>query len=262
MDLGHLFQPSFAVSGLVVGFLVGLTGVGGGSLMTPLLILVFKVHPTTAVGTDLIYAGVSRVFGAAVHGVKRTVDWPVVGRLLAGSVPATLATLLLLEHFHARRHEGHGVLTSLIGAALILTALAILFRGAILKHQTRRIAGLGQRARTMVTIALGALIGVLVTISSVGAGAIGVTVLLLLYPQLTPAKLVGSDIAHAVPLALIAGAGYWAIGSVDAPMLTSLLVGSIPGIVLGSLLASRTPERILRPILASTLVLVGGRMLF
>lgn len=262
MDLIYHITWIYAVSGLVVGLLVGFTGVGGGSLMTPLLVLVFHIHPATAVGTDLLYAGITKSVGATVHGVRRTVDWGIVLRLAVGSVPAAAITLLLMAHFHAKAEGQHGVITTMLGAALIMTGVAILFRRLILAFFAERVGAVGARSRTIATILLGAVLGALVSISSVGAGAIGVTVLLVLYPKLPAARLVGSDIAHAVPLTLLAGFGHWMMGSVDFSLLLSLLVGSIPGIIIGSLLSSRAPDSVLRPILASTLALVGGRLFF
>jgi len=261
LHLFSLINPVYAVSGLVVGCLVGLTGVGGGSLMTPLLVLLFGIHADTAVGTDLLYAAATKTVGTAVHGASGTVDWRIVGRLAAGSVPATVITLLILSQLHAKSGSNH-VITFVLGIALIATAIAILFRRLLLAYFARRTEGLSAARITQFTILLGAVLGVLVSLSSVGAGAIGVTVLLILYPALPAGKLVGSDIAHAVPLTLIAGVGHWMMGTVDFHLLASLLVGSIPGIIIGSLVSSRVPDHVLRPIIASTLALVGGRLIF
>ncbi len=258
----HLINPLYAVSGFAVGMLVGFTGVGGGSLMTPLLVLVFGIHATTAVGTDLLYAAATKSVGTVVHGFSGTVDWGIVLRLAAGSVPATALTLLAMSRMGKALDAGHGLITTVLGVALILTALAILFRRIITAFFARRVGTLSPRRTTVLTIILGAVLGVLVSISSVGAGAIGVTVLLILYPTLPAGKLVGSDIAHAVPLTLLAGLGHWLMGSVNLPLLASLLCGSIPGIIIGSLLSARAPDRVLRPILASTLALVGGKLIF
>jgi uncharacterized membrane protein YfcA len=258
----HAINPLYALSGLAVGLLVGLTGVGGGSLMTPLLVLLFGIHPATAVGTDLLYAAATKTAGTAVHGASGTVEWPIVARLAAGSVPATAFTILVLAHFQAQSSGVNNVITVVLGVMLILTAIAILFRKMILDIFSARIGALDARRTTVSTVVLGAVLGVLVSLSSVGAGAIGVTVLLILYPKLPAAKLVGSDIAHAVPLTLIAGIGHWFLGSIDWHLLGSLLVGSLPGIVIGSLISSRIPDTVLRPILASTLAIVGGRLVF
>jgi hypothetical protein len=262
MDFISHIQPVYALSGLVISFLVGFTGVGGGSLMTPLLMLMFHISPATAVGTDLLYAGVTRTVGTAVHGARGTVDWRIVSRMAAGSVPASALTLLAMAHFHARSAPPHGIITYVLGGALIITAAAILLRRILLKILADRVGDLSPGRRDQFTILLGAVVGVLVSLSSVGAGAIGVTVLLLLYPKLPAAKLVGSDIAHAVPLTLLAGFGHWLMGDIDFTLLSSLLVGAIPGIVIGSWLSSRAPDSVLRPILASTLALVGGRLFF
>jgi hypothetical protein len=262
MTLIHLINPIYAVSGFVVGALVGMTGVGGGSLMTPLLVLVFGVHASTAVGTDLLYAAATKSVGTVVHGFGRTVDWRIVLRLATGSVPATALTLLALSHGGKALDASHGVITTVLGVALLMTAVAILFRRMILAYFASRVGQMSPRRTALFTIVLGAVLGVLVSLSSVGAGAIGVTVLLVLYPSLPAGKLVGSDIAHAVPLTLIAGLGHWMMGTVNWGMLGSLLTGSIPGIIIGSLLSSRAPDRVLRPILASTLALVGGKLIF
>jgi uncharacterized protein len=256
------FNPLYSVSGFAVGLLVGLTGVGGGSLMTPLLVLLFGIHPSTAVGTDLLYAAATKTVGTGVHGASGTVDWRIVGWLAAGSVPATVATLLILSQFGAQTGAANHVITFVLGIALIATAIAILFRSFILNYFAKRAGAPDPQRTAIATVILGAILGVLVSISSVGAGAIGVTVLLVLYPALPASKLVGSDIAHAVPLTLIAGFGHWMMGSVNFPLLFSLLTGSIPGIIVGSLISTRMPDAVLRPILASTLALVGGRLIF
>jgi uncharacterized membrane protein YfcA len=255
------FNALFAVSGLVVGFLVGLTGVGGGSLMTPLLVLAFGIHPTTAVGTDLLYAASTKTVGTGVHGLKRTVQWGIVGRLALGSAPASAITLWIMSRHLGPGGGANGLITVTLGWALIASAIAVLFRKTIVARLSRRAAALSERQTAAFTVLLGAALGVLVSMTSVGAGALGMTVLLVLYPKMDIAKLVGSDVAHAVPLTLLAGIGHWMMGTVNWAVLGSLLVGSIPGIILGSLLAARTPEGVLRPILASVLVLVGAKLL-
>jgi uncharacterized membrane protein YfcA len=255
-------NPLYSISGFLVGALVGLTGVGGGALMTPLLVLLFGIHADTAVGTDLLYAAATKSVGTAVHGASGTVDWGIVGRLAAGSVPATVLTLLILARFKQNVGGANHVITIVLGFALIATAIAILFRRIILEFFNKRVGALDPGRTTAFTVLLGAILGVLVSLSSVGAGAIGVTVLLILYPSLPVGKLVGSDIAHAVPLTFIAGVGHWLIGTVNFQLLISLLAGSIPGIIIGSLISSRVPDRMLRPILASTLAIVGGKLAF
>ncbi len=261
MDALGLINPLYSISGFGVGLLVGLTGVGGGSLMTPLLILLFGVHPTTAVGTDLLFASVTKSAGTLVHGVEATVDWLVVRRLATGSVPATILTVAFLHFLGSPAAPAAHVISVTLGVALLLTAVSLIFRRQVLAFGARRFGRLDPGRTALPTIVTGAILGVLVSLSSVGAGAIGVTVLLLLYPHLPTARIVGSDIAHAVPLTLLAGIGHWMLGAVDWGLLASLLVGSLPGIVLGSLAAAWVPELVLRPILAATLLLVGGRML-
>jgi uncharacterized membrane protein YfcA len=255
----HL-DPLYILSGFFVGLLVGQTGVGGGSLMTPILVLLFGIHPATAVGTDLLYAAATKSAGTLVHGLNHTVDWRITGRLAAGSVPATLLTLAVLTHFDMTGSAGARIIALILGIMLLLTALSIIFRHRFLQLMTPLTARITPRRAASLTVIVGASLGLLVTISSVGAGALGVTALLLLYPKHRMAVIVGSDIAHAVPLTLVAGIGHWMTGSVDLPLLTSLLGGSIPGIVLGSYLSARLPETILRPVLAAVLIVVGGRL--
>jgi uncharacterized protein len=255
-------DPAYALSGFVVGLLVGQTGVGGGSLMTPILVLLFRIHPATAVGTDLLYAAASKSVGTLVHGANHTVDWRVVGRLASGSVPFTILTLLALSRLDIASPEMSRVISYVLGVALLLTSCALMLRRQVIAATGPAMDRITPRARLWLTVGCGALLGVLVSISSVGAGAIGVTVLVLLYPELQLARIVGSDIAHAVPLTLIAGIGHWWLGSVDWALLTSLLAGSIPGIMLGSYLTRFVPEWVLRPLLAVVLFLVGGRLVF
>jgi uncharacterized membrane protein YfcA len=258
----HAINPLYSLSGLAVGLLVGFTGVGGGSLMTPLLVLLFGIHPSTAVGTDLLYAGVTKISGSAVHSFNGAVDWKVVRRLALGSAPAAALTLFGLAHFGQSAKATGQIINTTLGFALLLTAVTLLFRKWLIAHYGRAMEKASAREISLFTTLLGALLGVMVTISSVGAGAIGVTVLLMLYPQMPTVRLVGSDIAHAVPLTLIAGAGHWWMGAVDFALLASLLIGSIPGIMIGSHFASRVPDRVLRPLMAGTLALVGGRLAF
>ncbi len=262
MPLLHAINPLYALSGLIVGMLVGFTGVGGGSLMTPLLVLAFGVNPATAVGTDLLYAGLTKISGSAVHAFHGAVDWRMTRRLAYGSVPAAALSLLLLAHLGTASKASGGVITTTLGFALMMTAATLIFRKALLSRLARLLDGVSERAIGILTVVLGAVLGVLVTISSVGAGAIGATVLITLYPRSPIVRIVGSDIAHAVPLTLIAGAGHWWIGSVDGLMLLPLLTGSIPGIMIGSHYASRVPDKVLRPIMAGTLAIVGGRLAF
>jgi uncharacterized membrane protein YfcA len=259
MPLPHI-NPLYTVSGLFVGFLVGLTGVGGGSLMTPILVLLFNVHPATAVGTDLLYAAATKATGTFVHGLKGSVDWRITGRLAAGSVPASALTLWFLHAYGFDSPGATKLIQIVLGAALLMTSLALIFRPQLAAFAARNPLAPKPSRTLFATVLTGVVLGVLVSMTSVGAGAIGVTVLLLLYPALATTRIVGSDIAHAVPLTLIAGVGHWLLGSVDWSMLVSLLVGSLPGIVIGSYLSTRAPERLLRNMLAATLVAVGTRL--
>jgi hypothetical protein len=256
----HVINPLYSISGFIVGVLVGFTGVGGGSLMTPLLVLLFGIAPGTAVGTDLLYAAITKASGTLVHGLNRTVDWRIVRRLAAGSVPATGLTLLFLNYIGASQHGASGLITTVLGIALILTAITLNFRKWLLSRLAAYVEGFSDRQTRLLTNLFGAFLGVLVSISSVGAGAIGVTVLILLYPKILSARIVGSDIAHAVPLTLIAGIGHWFLGSIDWALLISLLIGSVPGIMIASRLAAYVPERVLRPVLAGALAVVGAKL--
>ncbi|QNM82982.1 sulfite exporter TauE/SafE family protein [Sphingomonas sabuli] len=256
-----LDNPLYSLAGLLVGVLVGLTGVGGGSLMTPLLVLMFGFHPATAVGTDLLFASVTKTVGTAVHHKGRTVEWPIVFSLGIGSVPAAMITLLLMHRYGFAGNKSPGFLSFLLGGALLLTAIAVLVRPWILKYAGEHIEAMDSRRATRWTVALGALLGVLVSLTSVGAGALGTTALLILYPKLPIARIAGSDIAHAVPLTLIAGLGHWWIGSVDFALMGALLLGSIPGVIVGSLLAARASDSVLRPVLGITLLIVSIRLL-
>jgi uncharacterized membrane protein YfcA len=262
MDAIQSVQPLYSLSGFAVGLLVGLTGVGGGSLMTPILILLFGIHPASAVGTDLLYAAATKTAGSLVHGYNRTVDWRVVRRLASGSVPATALTILALSFVNLNGALARDLIAGLLTIALFFTALTLVFRDRIVGRYGPRIGRLSERQVAGLTVAVGAVLGVLVSISSVGAGAIGVTALILLYPQLPIARIVGSDIAHAVPLTLVAGLGHWWLGSINLSLLIPLLLGSVPGIVLGSYVVTRVPETALRLLLAGTLAIVATKLAF
>ena len=237
-----------------------MTGVGGGSLMTPLLILLFGIHPATAVGTDLLYAAATKTGGSLVHGLARSIHWPAVLRLASGSIPASMLTLLVLWQLDLNSGAARSLINVVLSFALILTATSLIFRKTLLETFRTRVERLDERTIARATVVVGIVLGVLVSISSVGAGAIGVTALLLLYPRLPMARIVGSDIAHAVPLTLVAGAGHWAMGAVDWQLMSVLLLGSLPGIILGSYLATRVPETALRLLLAATLILVSAKL--
>jgi uncharacterized protein len=252
----------YPVSGFVVGAIVGLTGMGGGSLMTPLLILLFGVHPLTAVGTDLVYAAATKTAGTLIHANKGHVEWRVAGVLATGSVPAAVLTIWLLAQLPKQSATTAAIISISIGVALIVAAMAIFFRRRIRNYALARA---DDPARVQyagpITVAFGALLGVLVSLCSVGAGALGVAVLFFLYPRLPPLRVVGSDLAHAVPLTLVAGLGHWVIGSVDWSIVGSLLLGSLPGIYLGSQLSTYVSDRILFPALASMMLLIGLRLI-
>ncbi|MFZ1923639.1 MAG: sulfite exporter TauE/SafE family protein [Xanthobacteraceae bacterium] len=251
----------YAMSGFCVGALVGMTGVGGGSLMTPLLILLFGVHPATAVGTDLLFAASTKTLGTAIHAAARSVDWKLVGLLSLGSVPATVATLIVLTGFDLRGAWAQHVIALTLGGVLLVTALFLIAGKSIRQRYAGRLDRLDRRTTGFFTIALGLVMGVLVTGTSIGAGAIGVTVLLILHPKMPAARVVGSDIAHAVPLTFLAGAGHWYLGTIDWRLLGILLTGSLPGIVAGSYLATRSREVVVRIALAAVLVIAGVRLL-
>jgi uncharacterized membrane protein YfcA len=248
-----------SLSGFLVGVIVGLTGVGGGSLMTPLLVLLFGIHPATAVGTDLLQAAITKAGGTFVHSKKKRVDWRITALLAAGSLPSAIITMLGVHAFT----NGLGsakIITTILGVALILTAVALALRSRMRRYLKARGREFLPRHPGF-TIATGAVLGVLVSLSSVGAGALGVTALVFLYPQLPAQRIVASDLAHAVPLTLIAGVGHWFYGDVDWILLMSLLVGSLPGIYIGSHLVGHIPEKILRVILVAMLLLIGARLL-
>ena len=256
-----LIDPLFIASGFAVGFLVGMTGVGGGSLMTPLLILLFKIHPVTAVGTDLIYASITKSGGGLVHGFNKTIDWRIVLRLATGSLPASLLATGLLWWMKIDYTAYSNLVTKGLGVALLLTAGTLLFRRRLLVSYGQRVGVLSNVRTCQFTIATGVVLGLLVTLSSVGAGALGVTALLLLYPDLPAVRIAGSDIGHAVPLTLVAGLGHLASGGIDMAILLSLLIGSLPGIMLASLFAPRLPDSVLRLVLSGALLLVAARLL-
>ena len=255
------FQYAYAVSGLLVGVLVGLTGVGGGSLMTPLLVLLFGFNPATAVGTDLLFASVTKTVGTTIHSAGKTVDWRIVGRLASGSVPATALTLLALAHFGVTSKGVTTAMSLTLGVALLISAAMLVLRERIIALGARRNPDMSERRAFSATILVGFVVGILVSLSSVGAGALGTIALFFLYPRLPIVRIVGSDIAHAVPLTLLAGLGHWYLGSINFHLLGTLLVGSIPGIVIGSYAARYAPETLLKFTLATVLVAVGVKML-
>lgn len=253
----------YTLSGFLVGLVVGVTGVGGGSLMTPLLVLIFGISPATAVGTDLLYASLTKSLGGWVNAQRGTVDWKVVGLLSLGSFPAALITIALLKYLALDEKTMRSLVTSVLSVALLLTASALLLKGRIKKIAQREdgtVYELHHRHLSAATIITGIIVGTLVTISSVGAGVLGTVALLFLYPRMPAVKVVGTDIVHAVPLTAVAGIGHLALGTVDLVLLGSLLLGSLPGIYIGSHLSAKVPEAVLRPVLAIMLLIIGTRM--
>jgi uncharacterized protein len=255
-----MIEPLYVASGFGVGLLVGMTGVGGGSLMTPLLILLFGIHPSTAVGTDLLYAAATKTGGSLVHGWSRSVHWPAVIRLACGSIPASVLTLVVMWQLDLNGASERSLVNLVLCFALLLTAISLIFRKSILERYRRRFERIEPGTTALLTVLAGAVVGVLVSISSVGAGAVGVTMLLLLYPRLPMASVVGSDIVHAVPLTLVAGIGHWALGAIDWHLMGVLLMGSLPGIMVGSYSAVRVPEKVLRLALAAILIVVSVKI--
>ena len=256
-----MINPLYAISGFGVGVLVGMTGVGGGSLMTPLLILLFGIHPVSAVGTDLLFAAATKTVGTIVHAGTRTVAWGIVGRMMAGSIPAAALTLFVLHGVDLPAAAVSEIITPVLAVATLATAVLLLAQDWLMTRAQGTAPGLPAGRLRGWTVATGAVLGVLVPLSSVGAGALGVPALVLLYPRLSLTRIVGSDIAHAIPLTLVAGVAYWMVGAVDWGLLGSLLCGSVPGIVLGSLLASRVPRRVLRAVLAAVLAVASVKLL-
>lgn len=255
---------AFTIAGFSVGFIVGLTGVGGGSLMTPILVLGFGIKPAIAVGTDLLYAAITKSGGLFVHNKKGTIEWRIVCLLSSGSLPAAIFAVVLLKHLEKSGIDYNNLITTALSIALILTSIVLLFKDQLhtlgKNERFDAIRALHRQLQTPMTVLAGVTLGFLVTLSSVGAGALGAAILFFLYPRLPSIKIVGTDLAHAVPLTAVAGLGHLHLGTIDMSMLFSLLIGSLPGIYLGSHIAVRLPEKIIRPALASMLLLIGVRL--
>ncbi len=249
------------VSGFGVGAIVGLTGVGGGSLMTPLLLSVFKLNPAIAIGTDLWFAAVTKTAGSLSHHQAGHVKWRITGLLLAGSIPASLATVALM-HFTGVTKGWAAALTLTLGIALLLTAVTVAFRQIWARVGVWLERWITDGRRPWLPVLCGFILGVLVSLSSIGAGAIGATMILLLYPRLKSHQIVGTDIAHAVPLTLVAGIGHATLGHVDWGLLGALLIGSIPGIWIGSQLTRKMPEKLVRALLCVALVSAGLKVIY
>ncbi|MFT6390205.1 MAG: putative membrane protein YfcA [Cellvibrionaceae bacterium] len=253
----------YILAGAVVGVAVGVTGVGGGSLMTPLL-LIFGFPPNVAIGTDLLYAAITKSSGVLAHHKKGNIDWRIAKRMALGSVPAAILTSLTLKLFFSNASDYTHILTLSLGIMLVVTSFVLFFRHKLKERaeNNQGIMGLAHRHPTPFTIVIGFIIGVFVTLSSVGAGAIGAAVLMSLYPHLPGHRVVGIDIAHAVPLTFIAGIAHLWLGNVDFVLLFCLLIGSLPAIHLGTQIGSRIPSKVLQPILASLLMLIGLKFVF
>jgi uncharacterized protein len=257
---------AFVFAGFVVGLVVGLTGVGGGSLMTPLLIFVFGIKPHLAIGTDLLFAAFTKMGGTVRLARKRAIDWRIVVQMAAGSIPASVVTLYVLQRLGPANAATQTLMTTTLGVALLLTAVATFYK--VLRGKAvpaaiapEKLAEATRPRHWALPMVFGAVVGTLVTITSVGAGAIGVIVLMLLYPTLPLSRIVAADIAHAVPLTLVAGLGHASIGSVDWSLLAWLLAGSLPGIWLGTHLMHKTPERVIRSLLSVLLAYAGAKLI-
>ncbi len=253
MEFGYI------IAGFVVGFLVGLTGVGGGSLMTPILLLFFHIKPAVAVGTDLLFASVTKSVGIFAHGKLGNIDWKMVTLLAMGSVPASIATILVLRTINVESSGAIATIKFWLGIALIITSIAVLLRSKLMALVAKDRWIPVQYVPTL-TVLLGIVLGALVTLTSVGAGALGVTALIMLYPKEKITTIVGSDIAHAVPLTLVAGIGHATLGTINYSLLGTLLIGSIPGIYLGSHMSSKIAEHWVRIALACILIYVGLKL--
>lgn len=258
------FEIGFVVAGLVVGFVVGLTGVGGGSLMTPIL-LAFGIPPTTAVGTDLLYAAFTKTGGVFVHHKKKNIDWKITGWLSLGSVPAALLTLWILHSIKTDISALNNIIKYSLGWALLFTSVAVLFKNKIMAFSQKHSGDKFHTESTtqnVLTVAIGVFLGATVTLTSIGAGALGTVTLFFLYPILATPRLVGTEIAHAVPLTLVAGLGHASMGNMDFGLLGQLLIGSLPGIYMGSILSGRVPDLFLRNAIAVMLFFVGYKLIF
>ncbi len=258
------FQIGLVIAGLLVGFVVGLTGVGGGSLMTPIL-LWFGIPPTTAVGTDLLYAAYTKMAGVFVHHKKKNINWKITGWLSLGSIPAAVLTLWILDNIKTDITTINTVIKKSLGWALLFTSVAILFKKKLELFSQKHAGDKFHReskTQNVLTIAIGVMLGATVTLTSIGAGALGTVTLFFLYPLLPTPRLVGTEIAHAVPLTLVAGIGHASMGNMDYLLLGQLLMGSLPGIFLGSMLSGKVPDLFLRNAIAIMLFLAGYKLIF
>lgn len=257
----------YILAGVLVGFCVGVTGVGGGSLMTPILITLFKIEPHIAIGTDLLYAAISKFFGSVVHAKKLNIVWPIVIWLAIGSIPASLGTTWVLDNYLSQSTHYKAILTMILGFMLTITGISIVFRTQVERFFSRFGKKLSDedieqqrerlKSKRLQIALMGVVLGIFVTLSSVGAGAFGIMALIIMFPNLPMIRIIGSDVVHAVLLTLVAGMGHMSSGNVDFELLMWLLVGSIPAIIVGTLVSSRLPEKIIRKVLGITLFALG-----
>jgi uncharacterized membrane protein YfcA len=255
-----MFDWTAVLAGAGVGLIVGVTGVGGGSLMTPLLISVFHLDKAIAIGTDLWFAGLTKVSGSVAHHRENHVDYHIMKRLLWGSIPATIATMVYM-HIVGLSKRSDSTLAYALGIALVLTAITVAFRPVWFRVGIWLERYITHERRPTLTVLCGATLGVMVSLSSIGAGALGATMILLLYPRLDMKRLVGTDIAHAVPLTIVAGIGHASLGNVNWMILIELLIGSLPGIWIGAKLTKHLPETITRFALCICLLLAAKKVL-
>ncbi len=258
-----MIDPAYALAGALTGFVVGLTGVGGGALMTPILLIFFGVSPTTAIATDLWFAAITKLFGARAHYTKGNIDWQVAKRMWVGSLPVALFIVVMVS-FGAEVAKVDW-LTKAIGIVVLITAIGLLVAPQLTSYAKGRFIGHPERLmaiQPVLTVISGGVLGLSVALTSVGAGALGSVMLLYLYPlRMTPHRLVATDIVHAIPLAVVAGLGYLFAGMVDWWMLVSLLSGSVPTVLLGSWLAGKIPGRGIQIALGLVLVVAGIKVL-
>jgi uncharacterized membrane protein YfcA len=244
----------YILAGACVGFVIGLTGVGGGSLMTPLLVLGFNVQPAIAVGTDLLYAAITKASGVWSHQRLKNIEWSIVKNLCIGSIPGSILCVLAIQQLSISEALFEQIISVTLGFMLVLTSIVIVFKDQFSALLTTQV---NIKPTKTVIVSIGAILGVLVTLSSVGAGAIGSAMLIILYPTLKTRRIVGTDIAHAVPLTAIAGLGHYQLGNIDISLLLSLITGSVPAIYFGTKVGQHLPEKVLKYIVATVLLLIG-----
>jgi uncharacterized protein len=257
-----MIDISYALTGGITGLLIGLTGVGGGALTTPILMLFFGVSPVTAIGTDLWFSAITKITGAYFHHSNRHVDWSIAKLLWRGSLPASLSILLIMQ---LEKWQTHPIFNQLIAVVILMTAIGLLFAPILSSYARGRRIEAPEKFKALqpsLTTISGIILGICVTLTSIGAGALGSVLLVYLYPlRMTPHRLVATDIVHAIPLAIFAGMGYLVAGKVDGMMLLSLLAGSLPAIILGSFLSQKLSGRWIQVLLAVVLAITGLKVL-